>query len=201
MESKGNGRLCLALAICAAGAACVLPEPVAAEPPPAPSPDQAPIILQTAPAERIVLAEPAPADGGCEITLNLTVSDAAQVPLTARVFVNDGNPAVPALQAEYAVAIGGTSDFPLEVANQLHPEIEQLPDPGLVIPLEPLLTQRLLVTPAQGENFVEVLVSDGFASDNSNPTQVRDPAPGKAVVETFWFIDTSQCNPWEGFAP
>ncbi len=204
MGASASGRVFLAAASLAACAACVLPEAINGQQDAGSAqPDQTPVVLATDPTSRTVFAEQGGADGGCQIALNVRVLDTAQVPLAARVFVNDGNPAAPAQNTQFGpstqlpVPVGGSIDIPLEVANQLDPELEQVPDPGIVIPLGPLVAEGYLVPPGQGENFVQVLVSDGFGN-GQDPLTASDPVAGKSVVDSFWLIDTSQCDPWEG---
>ncbi len=198
--SSALGRSLLLGALCALPAACVIPEPDNAEDAgPANLPDNAPLIRSTDPVGRTVIAEPAGADAGCQITLNLTVLDPTEAPLSARVFVNDGNPAA-AGPTQFPVAVGGIIDVPLVTANQLDPQIQDFAT-GLVLPLAPLVAEQILVPPSQGGNYVELLVSDGWATED-DPVEIRDPAPGKAVTEAFWLIDDlSRCDPWLGYVP
>ncbi len=172
-------------------AGCVLPEPITLEPPPS-NPDQAPVIATTNPLQRQVHAEEVA--GQCTISLGLPeVEDPSGATLTARVFLNDGNPELctgPLCPPTYQpLATEGSTDFQLEVANQDHPQLLQLPTKTFDLSLY----QAYLVPPSEassGLNYVEIVVSDGFID---SPTDFRDPAQGKSAVSTFWYVDLSKC--------
>lgn len=181
----------------------MLPEPVTEEPPPS-TPDEAPVIQITSPAQTLVPASQS-ADGNCEITIGLPeVEDPSGAALTARVFLNYNNPYLcgaedPNCPATYeplalensGAGVASSFDFPLTAANVDNPMIlELLP---LTIDLSDYEDQ--LVPPSETTaavlNYVEVVVSDGFTDANGD---FIDPASGKSAIKTSWYIDLSACT-------
>ncbi|MHB8419961.1 MAG: hypothetical protein ACYDCL_17945 [Myxococcales bacterium] len=187
----------LAIAALSVLGACVLPEPITEEPPPS-HPDQAPVILATSPPQRIVDAQPN-ANGACTISIGLPlVDDPSGATLTARVFLNDGNPDVQGTSFPLALegsgaGSGDSTDFTLQVANQDDPQYLDL-SPALSIDLGRY--QALLAPPSEAAaiNFVEIVISDGFSDAPSDPNGFRDPAPGKSVAAAIWYINLSVCT-------
>ncbi|HUB07565.1 MAG TPA: hypothetical protein VMB50_11215 [Myxococcales bacterium] len=179
-------------------AACVLPEPITQEPPPT-NPDQGLEILATNPLQRVA---PAYVTGGqCTVSLGVTVANPSGNPLTARFFLNDGNPDVltetnqPLGFEGGGAGTGVTTDFQLSVASESgqQPEFQLA---SQAINLGDYLA--FLVPPSESSsaavNFIEIVVSDGFAAPTPNDLNFwREAAPQKSVTSAFWNIDLSSC--------
>ncbi len=178
--------------LCFLASGCFYFGPINDAPPP---PEQAPVIKQTFPQSRTVIAQQN--SGACTIEIGLLqVEDAAGVPLTGRIFLNDGNPS--ALQAfdttSLPLQFGSTTDFQLSPISTDQPTLMQLN----LDPFDLLAFRAYLVPPSEASavNFIEIVVSDGFNDANfpADPNAFRDPAPGKSIAFAFWDIDLSACS-------